>query len=465
MTADPRRLLGRLRRQLGTVRFRVSAVATLAAAAVLIVAGLSLLAAQRRQLTDSLDNTIRQRADDLTALVDGGQIPRALGGPIDPDTLVQIVTPDGNVLAAGPNVATPSPMADPPPPNKTEVLRRVHLPPDNGEYRLLSRRHDGPNGATIIHVAGTLDDVRDSLRVLATSLTIAIPVVAMFLAALIFWLVGRTLRPVEAIRAEVANIRGADLHRRVPQPSRDDEIGRLAGTMNDMLDRLERATNAQQRFVADASHELRSLLTRLRSELEVDAAHPEVADLAATHRSVLDETIALQRLVDDLLLLARGDAGAVTGRREPVDLDDIVLRHADRLRTEGRVAVDVSGVSAAQVIGDADQLSRAMRNLVDNAARHAHSSVAFTVADNHRVATLTVTDDGPGIPQALHEHVFERFVRLDEARRAGDGNTGLGLAITRDIVEQHGGRITIDAGHVSGTRFVIVLPTTPGDFL
>jgi signal transduction histidine kinase len=465
MTADPRRLLGRLRRQLGTVRFRVSAVATLAAAAVLIVAGLGLLAAQRRQLTDSLDNTIRQRADDLTALVDGGRIPRALGGPIDPDTLVQIVTPDGNVLAAGPNVATPSPMADPPPPNKTEVVRRVHLPPDNGEYRLLSRRHVGPNGTNIIHVAGTLDDVRDSLRVLAASLTIAIPIVAILLAALIFWLVGRTLRPVEAIRAEVANIRGADLHRRVPQPPRDDEIGRLAGTMNDMLDRLERATNAQQRFVADASHELRSLLTRLRSELEVDAAHPEVADLTATHRSVLDETIALQRLVDDLLLLARGDAGAVTGRREPVDLDDIVLRHADRLRAEGRVTVDVGGVSAAQVIGDGGQLNRAMRNLVDNAARHARTTVAFTVSENHRLATLTITDDGPGIPEALHEHVFERFVRLDETRRAGDGNTGLGLAITRDIVEQHGGRITIDAAHVSGTRFVIVLPTTPDDFL
>jgi signal transduction histidine kinase len=431
---------------------------------VLIVAGLGLLAAQRRQLTDSLDNTIRQRADDLTALVDGGQIPRALGGPIDPDTLVQIVTPDGNVLAAGPNVATPSPMADPPAANKTELIRRVHLPPDNGEYRLLSRRHSGPRGTTIIHVAGTLDDVRDSLRVLATSLTIAIPIVATLLAALIWWLVGRTLRPVEAIRAEVAHIRGADLHRRVPQPARDDEIGRLAGTMNDMLDRLERATNAQQRFVADASHELRSLLTRLRSELEVDAAHPEVADLAATHRSVLDETLALQRLVDDLLMLARGDAGAVTGRRDPVDLDDIMLRYADRLRAEGTLDVDVSGVSAAQVIGDGDRLGRAMRNLVDNAARHARSSVAFTVAENHRLATLTITDDGPGIPAALHEHVFERFVRLDEARRAGDGNTGLGLAITRDIVEQHGGRITIDAEYVSGTRFVIVLPTMPDDF-
>jgi signal transduction histidine kinase len=203
----------------------------------------------------------------------------------------------------------------------------------------------------------------------------------------------------------------------------------------------------------------------LRSEREVDAAHPEVADLVATHRSVLEETIALQRLVDDLLLLARGDAGAVTGRREAVDLDDIVLRHADRLRAEGRIDVDVTGVSAAQVIGDADQLSRAMRNLVDNAARHAQSTVAFTVAENHRVATLTVTDDGPGIPVALHERVFERFVRLDEARRAGDGNTGLGLAITRDIVEQHGGRITIDADHTSGTRFVIVLPVTPSDFL
>jgi signal transduction histidine kinase len=288
---------------------------------------------------------------------------------------------------------------------------------------------------------------------------VAIPAVALFIAALVWWLVGRTLRPVESIREEVATIGGTDLHRRVPQPKGGDEIARLARTMNGMLDRLEDATERQQQFVADASHELRSPLTRIRSELEVDLAHPETADLAATHESVLDETVGLQRLADDLLALARRDAGATAERREAVDLDDIVLRQARRLRADGRVGVGIAGVSAAQVQGDPDQLTRALRNLADNAARHAASAVDFTLSERDGVAILTVVDDGPGIPPEEQQRVFERFTRLDDARTAGDGGTGLGLAITRDIIGRHGGEIRIDPDHRPGTRFLITIPT------
>jgi signal transduction histidine kinase len=228
--------------------------------------------------------------------------------------------------------------------------------------------------------------------------------------------------------------------------------------MNAMLDRVESATARQQRFAADASHELRSPLTRIRAELEVDLAHPEQADLAATHRSVLEDATQLQRLVDDLLHLARVDAGAVSNRREPVDLDDIVLRDARRLRADGRVQIDISGVSAAQLRGDADELARAVRNLTDNAVRHATSTVTLTLAEHGGRAVLTVADDGPGIPPAEQERIFERFARLDDARNADTGGTGLGLAITRDIVERHHGTIEIDSDHAPGARFRITLP-------
>jgi signal transduction histidine kinase len=278
------------------------------------------------------------------------------------------------------------------------------------------------------------------------------------LTLLVWWLAGRLLAPVEALRSEVAAIGGTDLHRRVRQPPGDDEIGRLARTMNQMLGRLDDAVGRQQRFVADASHELRGPLTRIRTELEVDLANPGPVDrLGDTHRSVLAEVTGLQRLVDDLLQLARADAGVASDRREPVDLDDLVLREARRVRASGRVALDGTGVSAAQVIGDPDQLTRAIRNLVDNAERHAASRVALALAEVDGVAVLTIGNDGPGIPEDQRERIFERFGRLDDARDRGTGGAGLGLAITREIVERHGGTITAEPGE-EGARFVVRIP-------
>ena len=225
-----------------------------------------------------------------------------------------------------------------------------------------------------------------------------------------------------------------------------------------MLDRVEVAVRRQQTFVADASHELRSPLTRIRSEIEVDLAHPDRADLAATHRSVLEETTALERLVADLLHLARSDATAGELRREAVDLDDIVLSEVRRLRASGGLDVDAGGVTAAQIHGDRDQLARLVRNLLDNAARHASRTVTISLAEHGGDAVLVVDDDGPGIPLDHHDRVFERFTRLDDARTQSSGGTGLGLAICRDIVRRHGGTVAIDPDHAPGARFVVSIP-------
>jgi signal transduction histidine kinase len=268
---------------------------------------------------------------------------------------------------------------------------------------------------------------------------------------------------VEAIRAEVAAISGSELDRRVPIPPGEDEITSLAATMNEMLDRLERAAERQQRFVADASHELRSPLTRIRSELEVDLADPAGADLEATHRSVLEEAAALELLVDDLLHLARSDAGHQHLQLAAVDLDDLVLREASRLRTETPLTVDTSAVSAAQVQGDRAQLGRVIRNLGDNAARHARSAISVTLGERDGEAVLTISDDGPGIAPTEAPRIFERFTRTDEARSRGVGGTGLGLAIVKDIVERHHGRVTLEDGGGTGACFVVRLPTAPDD--
>jgi len=268
---------------------------------------------------------------------------------------------------------------------------------------------------------------------------------------------GRALRPVEAIRSEVSAIGEGELHRRVPEPSTDDEVGRLARTMNAMLARLDDAADRQRRFVSDASHELQSPLTSLRARLEVNLAAPEEPDWRADERQALGEVTEMQRLVDDLLALARLDARLVSPERALVDLDDVVLSEAERLRTRGRVSVDVHRVSAGQVLGDPGQLRRALRNVLDNAERHAGAEVTVSVEEADSTVEVRIADDGFGIPAEHRSRIFERFGRIDDARTRDGASTGLGLAITQEIVEAHGGRITVADGG-PGACFVLVFP-------
>jgi signal transduction histidine kinase len=229
--------------------------------------------------------------------------------------------------------------------------------------------------------------------------------------------------------------------------------------MNDMLARLESSVRRQQQFVADASHELRTPLTRMRTELEVDARDPEAADPAATRESQLEEIAGLQKMIEDLLLLARSDAGTVPAEREDVDLDDIVLDEV-AAASLGPVRIDASNVSAAQVSGSPAELRRVVRNVLDNARRHARSQITVELAEQDGHARLVVSDDGPGIPPEDRARVFERFARLDPSR-TGANHAGLGLSIVQEIVTRHHGHVEItDDPTLSGARIEITLPTS-----
>jgi signal transduction histidine kinase len=405
---------------------------------------------QRRVLTEALDESLELRANEIAA--QGEDVPGVLTALGDDDAFAQLVGVGAGterVLASSDNVPDDMPMVPTYPPGFSTV---DDLPRTEDAFRVLVQQATG-----LVVIVGTpTDDIEDSLATLRRSLLLAFPLLLLALAAVLWWIVGRTLRPVEAIRAEVASIGGRNLHRRVPVPTSDDEVARLARTMNDMLERVDDAAQRQQRFVADASHELRSPLTRIRTELEVDLAHPDQADLLATHASVLDETVGLQRLADDLLLVARSDEGAVgESRSEAVDLDDIVLRVARRLRADDRVRVDLSGVGAGRVAGDRDQLARLVGNLADNAVHHAASTVQLSLTERDGQVVLAVQDDGAGVPEGDRERIFERFARGDSARRA-DGGTGLGLAIARDIAAAHAGTLELDST-APGARFVLTL--------
>lgn len=439
---------------LSSVRGRITALATAAVLTVLVGSAIGLVAQQQRVLVENLDESLQLRARELLEL--GDAVPRQITGLGEDDTMAQVVV-SGEVVAASPNAAGLDPVAPRPPRAGERVTTVEQLPHEDGRFRVVARVDD--DGRLVI-VAGTLDDIEESTTVLRRSLLVSVPLVVSALALVVWWLVGRALRPVEAIRSQVAAIGAGALDRRVPEPTGDDEVARLARTMNEMLDRLERSAARQRRFTADASHELRSPLARMRAELEVDLAHPDQADLLATHRSTLDEAVRLQRLADDLLLVARSDEEALpTARHERVDLDDLVGRVARRLRADGRVVVDLSRVSAAQVAGDPDELARLVGNLADNAVRHATSRVSFTVTESGTEALLVVADDGPGVPPSDRERIFERFARVDEARTVERGGTGLGLAIARDIAERHGGTLDLeDADARDGASFVVRLP-------
>lgn len=441
------------------VRARITTVATVAVLAVLALAAVALLAMQERVLTDNLDESLELQVEELAARYRSGSTGGALLVPRgDDDAFEQIVSDDGELLAWS-RVAADLPALPGPPPGADRSIRTARVFPDEPRYRISSLRA----GDLVFHVAAPIDDIAESVTVLRWGLSLAIPFVTGLLAALVWWLVGRTLRPVEAIRREVADINGGTLDRRVPVPTTGDEVEQLARTMNDMLERVEVSSERQRRFVADASHELRSPLTRIRTELEVDLAHPATADHGHTHLSVLEEAGRLERLVDDLLLLARHDAGGPVAQPRAVELDALVESEVLRRPETAPVRFDATGVTPARVIGDPAQLARAVRNLLDNAEHHARNHAAIRLRAVDHLAVLCVDDDGPGVPPAAAVRIFERFTRLDDARAAVDGGSGLGLAIVRDIVARHGGTVRVEEGPLGGARFVVELPLARED--
>lgn len=431
-----------------SVRSRITLMAAAVVLIVLGVTGAALVAAQRAVLTDNVDEVLERHAAAISVQIDNGTIPRRLAGQGDEEAFARVVDSSGHVIAS--TVTSFNGLIDEVPDMAGPRFETVRSRAGDGAFRVMLQ----PHGDVVIVTGTPLDDVAESEEALTRGLIVAVPAASLLLGVLVWVLVGRVLSPVERIRAEVSEISGSSLDRRVPEPGTRDEIDRLAHTMNAMLARVETASDRQRRFVADASHELRTPLTRMRAELEVDLAHPESADPASTHRRLVDDTRTLQRLVDDLLILASIDDTGIPGRRVPIDLDDIVLDEVQRLGAP----IDVSGVSGAQVSGDPAQLERVVRNLLDNAVRYGGPTVAISLQEEDGEAVLTVTDDGPGIPTALRERVFERFARVDEARAASDGGTGLGLAITRELVTAHGGTIVIDSAHSPGARFVVRLP-------
>ena len=439
-------------KRLATIRAITTVVATIVVTIALVVGAAGLIAALRRTMVDELTEAAQAQAADVVGQLEAGRPPVLEVAGAD-EQLIQVMTPAGAVVAASPNMA-----------GRPAVVRlapgqsaRVVTPLDDDEFVAVAEGAQTSDGPRIVLVARALVDVLDTTTVITRLLVIGLPLMVAVVALTTWFAVGRALAPVEAIRCEVDAISAAQLHRRVPRPKADDEIGRLAATMNRMLERLESARNSQRRFVSDASHELRSPITTIRQHAEVALAHPERVTAPELAEVVLAEQQRMQRLVEDLLLLARVDEH-VPLTRAAVDLDDLAFEEGHRLRSATSKRVDTSGVNAVRVQGDADALRRMLRNVGENAVRHASSRVDVTLVERGEEVVLTIDDDGPGIPATERARVLQRFVRLDDARSRDEGGSGLGFSIVDEVVRAHGGSMSIEQSPLGGARIVITLP-------
>jgi signal transduction histidine kinase len=426
-----------------SLRTRITAAATLVVAAALVLGALAFYGILSLSIRDATVRAAETRAEQLAARIDAEG--RGVVDELD-DDIVQVLDDDGRLVSASDEADG----GDLPDSDGTAVISY------DGEPTLVVRE-DLDDGALLLAVS--VEDDQSTLGTVALLLAGAVAIVVALVAGITWWVVGRALRPVARIRAEVDDITADRLDRRVAVPPSGDEIAALAGTMNGMLDRLDAAATAQRRFVSDASHELRSPLATIRQHAELAQLHPEATSVDDLAEVVRDEGLRMQELVDALLLLARLDE-QVAHRRDPIDLDDLALAEVKRLRAAG-VAADGSGIGAARVRGDERLLGRLVRNLADNAARHAGSAVAIGVSERDGRVVLTVDDDGSGIPASERDRVFERFVRLDEARARDAGGSGLGLAIVRAIAEAEGGSVRVEDSPLGGARFSVILPAAP----
>ncbi|MEU2299565.1 HAMP domain-containing sensor histidine kinase [Streptomyces antibioticus] len=450
----------------GSVRARATLGATLVVAVALLAAGTAVLLALRSSLTDQADGRAERSARAVAAQLAVGTPYDRLSAMDDDERPVRIVDAGGRAVASSEElerIDVPDPdddAGDDLDPGEIDDETRyldgtATVDGDTASYRFAAVAVRGPDGGPVtVHAGAPLDAERGAVGTALTAMLIGFPLLLAVVAGVTWLVTRRALRPVEGIRREMAAITAsADLARRVPEPDTHDEVARLARTTNETLAALEASVERQRRFVADASHELRSPIASLRTQLEVGAAHPGLLDVAGA----VEDTVRLQRLAADLLLLARLDAGEgpVPGAR--VDLAALAREEA-----AGRPGVIVSAAGPVEAGGSRGQLGRVLANLLDNALRHARTGVSVTVREEGRGedarAVVTVADDGDGVPVADRERIFERFVRLDDARARDDGGAGLGLAIARDVAVRHGGTLTVGDAPAGGALFELRLP-------
>lgn len=446
------------------VRSRATGVAVLVVAVAFAAGTYGLLGLTSNRIESSITEAAVARADSVVALLAADAVVDPLPGR-DPELLAQIVGPGGEVVAADRAIAGIPPLVSVElAVGGDQVLIRDDILEgyeneaagleDQGPYAVAVRGVALPDGPGTVLVAASLEDAAQARNAVLPLLGIGLPLLLILVGVTVWLLTGRALRPVAEMSLEAGRISALALDRRLPYPAARDELFRLAETLNDMLDRLETSAIKRTRFVADASHELKSPLAAMRTM--VDVATAEGAGDAELIGDIDQEIERMQLLVTDLLFLARHDETQVPARLEEVDLDQVVLSALPGGISEARI--DTSGITPARILGDPDVIWQLIRNVVDNALRHASSIVWVETVERDGRAVALVSDDGDGIPAAEADRIFERFVRLDESRTRDTGGSGLGLAVARTIARDHGGDLVVAEPRHEGATFEAWFP-------
>ena len=444
---------------------RSALAAGLVVAMASVLAGVVLLFTARGILVDNVNTAANDRSAQLVAALsrgDAAALASALRRSVPGRTLVQVLDPAGRVVNASDLIASAPPMSGlrPQAGQRLQETKRLAIGQDS-PFRIVAVGVSTASGVQTALVAESMDAVDDGTEALVAALLVGLPVLTVVVGVATFLFVGRTLRPVEAMRRQAATITARNLHTRLPVPFADDEVAALAETMNTMLDRIEAASAAQRRFVADASHELRSPLATIHANADLLAAAGLGEAPARSVERIHRESGRIAKLVDDLLLLARVDDHALRLRHDEVDLDDLVYAERERVAVEHPALWVEGGVDPVRTTGDPDQLHRVLRNLVDNAVRHARRTVTISLAAHDGLGEVVVGNDGPAIAADDRERIFDRFVRLDDSRSRQHGGAGLGLAIARDIITAHAGTLTVD-DLADGAAIRIRVPAAAG---
>jgi signal transduction histidine kinase len=448
----------------GTVRARVTVVAGLALTAAVVLGLVVMYRLQLNSADQTIQGQLRNYATQITQSAVGDRFPLPLpASDLGQTAQAQVLAPDGTVLAATRSWAgLPALYRYTLRPGSTTPVRTPAgdrmLPDDLSVYG----EHATVGGRPVAIITTARTYLQSQVeQTFAWLLVTGVPVLLVLAGGTVWLVTGRALRPVEQIRAAVTAITSADPSQRVPEPGTDDEIGRLARTMNDMLARLEDAAARQRRFVADASHELRSPLTAIRTGLEVGLSHPDRAPWPQIAGRAVRQSQRLEDLIAQLLVLAKADAHQPAARRQPVDLAALLADLAATTPAPG-ISIELSVPPGTATAGNCDDLSRMFRNLLDNAVRYARRRVLITAAARPDGTIVEIADDGPGIPEEERERVFGRFVRLDASREQASGSAGLGLAIAREIAAAHGATIVLTEAPGGGTRAVVTVASTAG---
>ena len=447
-----------------SVRSRATIGASLVLALALVVGAVAAADLLRRALASDAESQLIDRVDEVQTLINDGLLRRILAPTGREIGQVQVVDGSGGVVAVTPGLAGTTRLdviAAPPLGRQTTTSvdgDKIGGVPGQ-EYRMVARTVDSALGPLTIYAVTTLDSAHRAERYLRNSLLFGLPILVALAAWLISRVVARALAPVDAMRAEVDRIEAADLSGRVQAGSSDDEIAKLGLTLNRMLDRLEEASSRQQLFAAAASHELRSPLSTIRTELEVGLAYPDRAEWTKVAEDSLIEIARLEELTRDLRILTRSRSMQAASAAS-FSLSDVVAAEVGLRRPTRGVRYRTEGVSA-NIVADPDAVVRVVRNLFDNAERHANTEIGVNVSTDATGVTLTVANDGPLIPEEERERIFEPFMRLDEARSLDIGGSGLGLAIVRSIMSALGGWVVAEKV-VSGAEFRAWFPARTG---